>query len=131
MSFYMYEQIFWILIALMTTFYSSISIFTSFSSTFVEDLWLPPMKNSEQIINIDEGMFNLPYLCCIFLSPFVGLFIDKNGQRIKLLMIGCVNVIIGLFGIYHLSPIHSMMFLGIGYSFFESTIWIAITFVVR
>lgn len=72
----------------------------------------------------------IPYLCCTLLSPLIGLYIDSRGQRIKMLVLSSFLVFVGLLSILFFYPIYSMILIGIAYSFFASTIWTAITFVV-
>lgn len=73
---------------------------------------------------------SIPFLCCTILSPLIGLFVDKYGERITLMMISCFLVFFGLLSIMFFYPIYGMLQLGIGYAFFGSTIWTSITFVV-
>jgi MFS-type transporter involved in bile tolerance (Atg22 family) len=65
--------------ALMTTFYTTVLIFVSFSSTVITDLWLPPTNNMERNEEIAGELMSIPFLCCTIFSPIVGLIVDKKG----------------------------------------------------
>ncbi|CAD8170213.1 unnamed protein product [Paramecium pentaurelia] len=124
-----FPKIFWILTLIMTTFYTSVLIFISFSSGIIIDLWLPADAPIEQNQEVAGELMGIPYLCCTFLSPFVGLMVDKVGQRIKFLAIGCALVFLGLVLMLLFYPIFCMLTLGLSYALFASTIWTSIAFV--
>ncbi|CAD8178769.1 unnamed protein product [Paramecium octaurelia] len=125
----MFPKIFWILTLIMTTFYTSVLIFISFSSGIIIKLWLPSDAPIEQNQEVAGELMGIPYLCCTFLSPFVGLMVDKVGQRIKFLAIGCALVFLGLVLMLLFYPIFCMLTLGLAYALFASTIWTSIAFV--
>ncbi|CAD8197327.1 unnamed protein product [Paramecium octaurelia] len=124
-----FPKIFWILTLIMTTFYTSVLIFISFSSGIIINLWLSADAPIEQNQEVAGELMGIPYLCCTFLSPFVGLMIDKVGQRIKFLAIGCALVFLGLLLMLLFYPIFCMLTLGLAYALFASTIWTSIAFV--
>ncbi|CAD8100810.1 unnamed protein product [Paramecium sonneborni] len=126
-----FPKIFWILTLIMTTFYTSVLIFISFSSGIIIDLWLPKDAPVEQNQEVAGELMGIPYLCCTFLSPFIGLMVDKIGQRIKFLAIGCALVFLGLLLMLLFYPIFCMLTLGLSYALFASTIWTSIAFVVK
>jgi MFS family permease len=64
---------------LMTTFYTSVLIFISFSSTMIIELWLPNNASLEENQKIAGDLMSIPYMCCTFFSPFVGYMVDKVG----------------------------------------------------
>jgi MFS family permease len=115
---------------IMTTFYVTVLIFVSFSSTVITELWLPPTNNLERNEEIAGDLMSLPFLCCTILSPIVGFIVDKKGQRIKFMMIGCFLVFFGLLSILFFYPVYTMLLIGVGYAVFASTIWPTITFIV-
>ncbi|CAD8185695.1 unnamed protein product [Paramecium pentaurelia] len=114
----MFPKIFWILTFIMTTFYTSVLIFISFSSGIIIDLWLPADAPVEQNQEVAGELMGIPYLCCTFLSPFVGLMVDKVGQRVKFLAIGCALVFLGLVLMLLFYPIFCMLTLGLSYALF-------------
>jgi len=63
----------------MTTFYTTVLIFVSFSSTVITELWLPPTNNMEKNEEIAGDLMSIPFVCCTLLSPAVGILVDKKG----------------------------------------------------
>lgn len=74
-----YLKLFWILTLIMTTFYTSIIIFISFSSPIIIELWLPPEAPIETNQNIAGELMGIPYMCCTLFGPFIGGIVDKIG----------------------------------------------------
>lgn len=72
----------------------------------------------------------LPFFISSFVIPLIGLYIDKNGKRGKLLILsGSIGIITYLLFIL-INPLAPLVLLGVCYSIFAAVIWPAITLVV-
>jgi hypothetical protein len=64
---------------LMVTFYVTVLTFLSFSSSIITALWLPTENSDQQNQEVAGQLIGTAYLCCMFVCPAIGMFIDKKG----------------------------------------------------
>jgi len=80
---------------------------------------------------------SIPYLMSAFASPFLGLFIDKVGKRVHLVIISTSLLIIAHVLTMLLpacdqcyNEVSAMVLVGIGYSIYAAALWGSIPYVV-
>lgn len=72
----------------------------------------------------------IPHFCCTIMSPLIGLYIDKHGNRTQLILTACSFLFIGLVALLYFYPIVTMTLMGLGFSIFASSVWTTVTYLV-
>lgn len=68
---------------------------------------------------------SVPYLISAILSPFLGLVVDKIGQRALLALLAPMALVVVhlLLGLSNISPWFPLVIQGISYSVFAAALW--------
>lgn len=74
-----FPRMYYIIVFLITSFNATMFNFISFSSPLITDLWLSNDEDPKVNEEIAGRLMGLPYICCTFLAPMIGLFVDAYG----------------------------------------------------
>ena len=64
------------------------------------------------------------------LFPIVGYYVDKFGQRLRLLMLSCFLVVLAYTLFLQMYPTIPLILLGTGYGIFGAVLWPTVVFLV-
>lgn len=91
--------------------------------------------------NLAGALYSLPFLISAFVSPFLGLLIDKIGKRAMMIMLSSFFVIVAcvltaiLVTPDYIEPNWSflapLIILGLAYSVYAGALWSSIPYVVK
>ena len=117
---------YWMLAITISIFYSIIFPFMANSSSF--------LQTEKFGLGADGASFRsgLVYMCSMFVSPFLGGFVDWFGRRTQIALIG-VSFTIPCFLLLartSVDPVYSMLLLGGAYSVCASSLWPSIQLLV-
>jgi len=122
----LFPPLYWVLALTISLFYSIIFPFMANSSTFLEEA-------DPSLTDVSASFRSgLVYMCSMFVSPFLGAFVDWLGRRTVIALFGTsltIPVFI-LLGYSSLDPIYMMLMLGISYSVCAAALWPSIQLLV-
>jgi nitrate/nitrite transporter NarK len=105
---------FWVICLVMILSYGTVIPFNTIHSAFLQDRFgMDPV--------VAAGIMAIPDTISMFLTPFTGIFVDKFGYRLHVLLVcmialGTVHVTLGFLQGSALIPIMPLLILGICYS---------------
>lgn len=123
-----FPLVFWLLSFIALVSYSQVWILMTFSTDYVHDEF-NGQYNASTAAWINSIMFAVP----LFLSPFVGLFLQKTGCFLTTMTAGAIFLVIGegLLAVQEVNPIISMVVIGLAYCLVPAAVWPMINMVVR
>lgn len=123
---YKFKPSYWFVSLLCMTFYSAIFPFTAFSTIFLQSKF--------GLTAVKGGFYtSLVIIAAMIFTPLFGLFVDKVGKRVTIMIIGSFLIVpahLGL-GLTTIHPAVSMMVLGISFSLVPAALWPAIPIIVE
>jgi len=123
----------WIIFFICLLFYISVLTFYSVASDILQHIGDPPYPP-----DIATTFLAIPNFVAIFGSPFFGKLIDRTGRSLFWMAIACAMQIVAHVaflamaqGWFTIPPYVTMIWVGIGYSMFASSIWPLLPFCIR
>jgi MFS family permease len=118
---------YWLLMGVCVTGYSCQYVFMIYASDYIHEKW--------GYDDIKSGQWaSIVYMFAIVLSPVVGYFVERRGQGLTLMGIGCLffafgSIIMGSITPNYL-PAVPLVLMGIAYSLVPATVWSSISDVI-
>ncbi|MCX5795355.1 MAG: MFS transporter [Elusimicrobia bacterium] len=135
----------WVIL-LCFTFYSAVFPFTALSTDFFHEKWGLPLTMDEggsflaavfsdfrHMFSTAPGNSSIIIFASMVLAPFVGSYVDRHGQRSRLLIAGSVLMIpcYLLLGFTQTPPVVAMLLLGAAFVLVPAALWPAVPLVVE
>jgi MFS-type transporter involved in bile tolerance (Atg22 family) len=73
---------------------------------------------------------SLPFFTVAFLTPILGAYVDKYGNRVFMIMIACIIGILSHVMLLKLQSAVPLILLGISYSMFGASTWTTVPYIV-
>jgi MFS family permease len=118
---------YWLLMGVCVAGYSCQYVFMIYASDYIHEKW--------GYDDIKSGNWaSVVYMFAIVLSPVVGYFVERRGQGLTLMGIGCLFFAIGCVIMGTITPNYlpavPLIMMGIAYSLVPATVWNAISDVI-
>jgi MFS family permease len=118
---------YWLLMGVCVAGYSCQYVFMIYASDYIHEKW--------GYSDIASGNWaSIVYLFAIVLSPVVGYFVERRGQALTLMGIGCLFFAFGCIIMGSITPNYlpavPLVLMGIAYSLVPATVWSSISDVI-
>lgn len=118
---------YWLLMGVCVAGYSCQYVFMIYASDYIHEKW-----GFDDIVS--GNWASIVYLFAIVLSPVVGYFVERRGQALTLMGMGCLFFAFGCIIMGSISPNYlpavPLVLMGIAYSLVPATVWSSISDVI-
>jgi len=109
---------FWLISFICVFYYSAVFPFVSISKVFF-------MYKYEMGAAAADSVSGIPYIISAFVSPFMGMLVDRMGRNITWVFISCCSTLVVhlMMAFTFINPYVPMVLMGISYSVLASSLW--------
>lgn len=124
-----FPRLFWVLVLTTTLFYVDILSYLIFASGIIVEDWLSHLQIEEAQEDAGKAISAL-FICCFFLLPVLGYFVDKFGRRTQLLLVAGILAVASHILFIFMYPIVPMILLGAVMSLAAAVVWPTMAYLI-